>query len=84
MKKIGDFVYRCCFWSFVYAAIIVINAVLYSINPMSAGIPFLAAIVLSLVWFGMWIARKICRYNAREAKKNEAESVCAEIETNTH
>ena len=81
MKKIGDFVYRCCFWSFVYAAIIVVNAVLYTINPMSATIPFLAAIALSLVWFVMWIIRMICRYKARKAEKNEAESVCAEIET---
>ncbi len=49
---------------------------------MLGTIPFLAAIALSLVGFGMWIIRMTRGFIVRKAEKNEAESVCAEIETN--
>ena len=84
MKKIGEFVYRCCFWSFVYVAVMVINLVIYDVYKPLATIVFVAALVLSVVWFVMWIIRTVCRYKARKAEKNAAGSVPAEIETDTH
>ena len=83
MKKIGEFVYRCCFWSFVYAAVMVINAVIYDVYKPLATIVFVASLVLSVVWFVMWFIRMICRCKARKTEKNAAGSVPAETETDT-
>ena len=83
MKKIGEFVYRCCFWAFVYVAVMVINLVIYDVYQPLATIVFVAALVLSVVWFVMWIIRMIGRRKALKAETNASGSDPAETETDT-
>ena len=80
MKKMSDFVYRCCFWSFVYSASLLLNMVVYSLNRTSATVVFGAACILGLAWVVMWIIRMIGRCKAVKAKNNASESVPVEME----
>jgi len=80
MKKMSEFVYRCCFWSFVYSASLLLNMVVYSLNRTSATVVFGAACILGLVWIVMWIIRMIGRCKAVKDKNNESGSVPVEME----
>ena len=80
MKKMSEFVYRCCFWSFVYSASMLLNLVVYSLNRTAATVVFGAACILGLAWVVMWIIRMIRRCKAVKAKNNASESVPAEME----
>ena len=80
MKKMSEFVYRCCFWSFVYSASMLLNLVIYSLNKILATVVFGAACILGLVWIVMWIIRMIGRNKGRKAENNASESDPAEME----
>ena len=78
MKKMSEFVYRCCFWSFVYSASMMLNMVIYSLSRTSATVVFGAACILGLAWVVMWIIRMIRRCKALKAGKNASGSDPAE------
>ena len=80
MKKMSEFVYRCCFWSFVYSAAMLLNLVVYSLNRTAATVVFGAACILGLAGVVMWIIRMIRRCKAVKAEKNESGSVPVEME----
>ena len=80
MKKMSEFVYRCCFWSFVYSASLLLNMVVYSLNRTAATVVFGAACILGLAGVVMWIIRMIRRCKAVKAEKNESGSDPAEME----
>ena len=80
MKKMGEFVYRCCFWSFVYSASMMLNRVIYGLDRTLATVVFGVAGILGLVWVVMRIIRMIRRCKAVKAENNTSGSEPAEIE----
>ena len=80
MKKMSEFVYRCCFWSFVYSASMMLNRVIYGLDRTLATVVFGVAGILGLVWVVMWIIRMIGRCKAVKDKNNESGSVPVEME----
>ena len=80
MKKMSEFVYRCCFWSFVYSASMMLNRVIYSLDRTLATVVFGAACILGLAWVVMRINRMIRRRKALKTEKNASGSDPAEME----